>query len=767
MATSEPVISITATEPPAGYPAEILGYVEPWIASPGETVAVKVSSTEPEYAYRLVRVIQGVDLEHAPPPQFEEVPNTRGTSRGRFQVSHLGSYGIVEDWAPQGGEGGIRVRLHFQAHLPRAGHPQALISTLDAESRSGFSAVINDQGAIECWVGTAEDVVVSPVPFECPLKRWVSMDIAIEGRELKVALEPLPYLAEPSTKGISITNQLSSPAKLGGRSASTLLFAASFAASPSSGAPRPTHFFNGRIDGPVFETAGPAPELLARYDFARNIPEDRILDVSGRDRHGRLVHAPTRGVTGHDWDGSEPDWTKAKRGYGAIHFHEDDLDDAGWEADFEVRLPADLRSGVYAFECTATGGGGGGAASDMVTFIVRPSAETKPTGARVAFVLSTFTYLAYANEHLWDPSRASYIEIGPGFDPGSSVRTADFDRLRRRLDIGLSCYDVHADGSGVVYSSARRPIANLRPGYVMWAMGRPRELSADGMFIGFLEREGVAYDVLTDHDLHARGAEALAPYHTVIAGSHPEYPTLESLDAYEGFARRGGNLMYLGGNGFYWAAALDGTARPWRLEVRRADQGVRTYTLPGGERISSLTGQAGGLWRSRGRPSHGLFGVGCCGEGVGPGVPYRRTVASLDPEYAWMFEGIGADELLGTEGLGQGGGASGDEIDSFDVACGSPRSAVVLATSTGHSDAFGIMPECVTFPIGGVLGTQTDEIRSDVVYYNTHAGGAVFSVGSINWFNSLAWNAYNNNIARLTGNVLRGFIRPKEGERQN
>ena len=41
--TEGPVVSITANEKPPGYPAEILGYVEPWIASPGETVDVKVS----------------------------------------------------------------------------------------------------------------------------------------------------------------------------------------------------------------------------------------------------------------------------------------------------------------------------------------------------------------------------------------------------------------------------------------------------------------------------------------------------------------------------------------------------------------------------------------------------------------------------------------------------------------------------------------------------------------------------------------------------
>lgn len=734
-------------------------------------------------------MVQGVDLEHAPPAEFEAVRGVHGICRhGRFQIARPGSYASVENWATLPGPG-LQVQLYFQAHLPQAGHPQALVSTLDAEARSGFSIVVTERGTVEFWVATEKGAVdVIPVAFECPLKRWVNLGVTIHGDGLQASFEALPYMAEKSVKSVSVTERLSSPARLSGGGSSTLLFAASLAASPTSTtrAERPTHFFNGRIDSPVFRATAAAavsdrndpsggaaqePTILAQYDFARNIPEDTILDVSGRARHGTLHQAPTRGVTGYDWDGSEPDWTRAtgpngRGGYGAIHFHEDDLDDAGWEADFSVALPADLRSGIYAFECVAPGG-----ASDMVTFIVRPSPDVaKANQAKVAVVLSTFTYLAYANERLYDATRGSYIEIGPGFDAGggddddgATVVTGDAARLRRRWDIGLSCYDVHNDGSGVVFSSARRPLANLRPGYVFWAMARPRELSADGLFLGFLEGlpDPLAYDVLTDHDLHVGGAALLRPYHTVIAASHPEYPTPESLDAWEGFARGGGNIMYLGGNGFYWAAALDGTDRPWRLEVRRGDQGVRTYTLPGGERTSSLTGQCGGTWRSRGRSSHNLFGVGCCGEGTGPGVPYARTAASRRPEHAWMFEGIEPEEeLLGVHGLG--GGASGDEIDSFDEACGSPRGAVVLATTRGHPDAFGIMPECVTFPIGGVLGTQTREIRSDLIYYDTHAGGAVFSVGSINWFCSLAWDAYQNNIARLTANVLRGFARRAE-----
>ena len=301
---------------------------------------------------------------------------------------------------------------------------------------------------------------------------------------------------------------------------------------------------------------------------------------------------------------------------------------------------------------------------------------------------------------------------------------------------------------------------NFRPGYVMWAFERPRELSADSMMIGFLERQGIPYDIVTDHDLHFHGAGALASYDTVLTGCHPEYPTLQSYNAYETFARQGGSIMYLGGNGFYWVSSID-SARPWRLEVRRGDQGVRSYILPGGERFSSLTGQQGGLWRSRGRSSHGLFGVAFNGEGTGPGVPFKRNKASYEPKLEWMFKDIPADQLIGEFGLG--GGASGDEVDSFDLNCGSPANATVVANSTGHSDAFGIAPECTTFPIIGTLGTQTKEIRSDMVYYETDAGGAVFSVGSINWYCSLGWDNYANNVAKLTENVLREFMRRGRG----
>jgi hypothetical protein len=47
-----------------------------------------------------------------------------------------------------------------------------------------------------------------------------------------------------------------------------------------------------------------------------------------------------------------------------------------------------------------------------------------------------------------------------------------------------------------------------------------------------------------------------------------------------------------------------------------------------------------------------------------------------------------------------------------------------------------------------------------VVFVTGPCGGAVFSVGSIAWAASLATNGYDNDLAKLTDNVLRRFVDP-------
>ncbi|KIH89833.1 hypothetical protein SPBR_00263 [Sporothrix brasiliensis 5110] len=740
-----------ALQPDKDYPVEIIGYAEPWIAAP-----------EPEYTYRTVRLIQGIDLEHSPKKVEEEVTAIpRGKQPGRFQSAHPGSYGRVTSWCPPGSAGGVQVSFYVQPWLLACPHDQTLVSALDEQTKTGFSITLGTKGSLDFRVGNGDNIETVATGLQPALNVWAKVKLVIQGSHVKLDLAPTAFRAEAVPAATSSTSALSADARP--FTTGPLLVAAA-----QGDGKRAADFFNGRIDSLSIKALESAtPRSLAQYDFSLDMQSNSMVDTSGHGRHGTLINAPTRALPGYNWDGSENDWTKAKYGYGAIHFHDDDMDDADWATDFTVTIPETARSGAYAVEVATESSRGKD--SDSIVFFVRPNQWSAPetNKDKVCLVFSTMTYLAYANERLYDKTRVNTADLGPGFDIDKTVKSGEFYKMRRRTDMGLSTYDRHNDSSGVCFSTAKRPILNMRPGYVMWAFSRPREFSADLFMVGLLEQQGIPYEILTDHDLHARGASALHGFAAVMTGCHPEYPTLQSFGAYNAYARAGGCLMYMGGNGFYWVGAVNNHHAPHRLEIRRGDVGVRPYSLHGGEHVTCMAGQRGGLWRSRGLSCNTLFGVGFCAQGTGLGVPFRRTEASREPQFQWIFDGVTDEAADGPDGptgaglfgvAGFGGGASGDEIDRFDTANGSPAAAVVLASSTGHSDEFGIAIEDLSYPALNTLGTQTDRIRSDVVYYKTTGGGAVFSVGSINWYCSLAWDAYDNNVARLTLNVVRGFL---------
>ncbi len=229
------------------------------------------------------------------------------------------------------------------------------------------------------------------------------------------------------------------------------------------------------------------------------------------------------------------------------------------------------------------------------------------------------------------------------------------------------------------------------------------------------------------------------------------------LDALEEYLGAGGRLMYLGGNGFYWITSFD-PERPHVIEIRRR-QGTRMSEAGPGEYHHSTTGEPGGLWRYRGRAPQRLVGIGFCAQGVDHGAPYRRQPGSFDADAAFIFEGVGADEIIGDfESLVLASGAAGLELDRYDPKLGSPKNAIILASSYGHSDFYQRTVEEVNLNSGQLGGGEDPEVRSDVVYFETPKGGAVFSVGSITWCGSLSHNNYQNNVSRITGNVLDRFV---------
>jgi N,N-dimethylformamidase len=302
-----------------------------------------------------------------------------------------------------------------------------------------------------------------------------------------------------------------------------------------------------------------------------------------------------------------------------------------------------------------------------------------------------------------------------------------------------------------------RPILTMRPRYNYWVTHGPRHFAADLLLVEWLENKNYDYDVITDEDLHAQGADLLRSYHVLLTGSHPEYWTDAMLRGLEAYLSDGGRLMYLGGNGLCWVTSVH-PERPHVFEVRKGVFFVPMGHGVAGEGCHSTTGERGGAWRDVGRAPQRLLGVGTTAMGWGPAPGYSRLSDSFHERAAFIFEGIGADEVIGDFGMVLGG-AAGDEIDRFDLSLGSPPHTLLLASSAGrHTNHFQLLPwDCQTYLLGHG-GTEDSRVRADMTYFETERGGAVFSVGSINWIGSLTFNGGANNVSTVTDNVLRRFM---------
>ncbi len=449
-----------------------------------------------------------------------------------------------------------------------------------------------------------------------------------------------------------------------------------------------------------------------------------------------------RAVTGHSWHGGTTNPALAPGEYEAIWFHDDDLEDAGWEPSVELAIPDDLRSGVYALRVSTESG------DDELPFFVRP--RSGDDRAEVMVLIPTLSYLAYGNEH---NSWANPIPATPGLEQilaavGERDRYAAEQRLK-------SIYELHTDGSGVAYSSRLRPIVNLRSDYGMpLLLGGPHQFPADMELLQWLDLREIEFGVLTDEDLHRDGAAGLRGCRVLLTGSHPEYWTEAMLDALEGWLTHGGRLMYLGGNGLYWVTSVfDG--RPHVLEVRRGHAGTGVWRSAPGEVHHASTGELGGIWRLRGRAPQRLTGIGFTAQGFDESLPYDLTDAARDPRAAWIFDGVVGQRIGGYGSVL--GGAAGFEIDRADPALGTPPHALVLAVARGFSDVYQATSEDILTSDSQQGGTVSPLVRADMVFYETPSGGAVFSTGSIAWCGALLDDGGENDVARITENVLRRF----------
>lgn len=732
----------------------LVGYSDRLSAAPGETLAFQISSTHPQYQADIVRLIHGDPNPLGPGFIEEEVESDiSGLYPGRVQQIATGSYITVPDDPLLQFSGSFAFQAWIMPTLPDEPR-QAIVSKSDEDGPAGFALLLEEGALTLLLAGAAGDVTRVSTGVSLVAGQWCFIAASFDAAAGTVHLVQEPLPAWPIAPARA--TQTAQTSQHGFQPASGPLL---IAAMPGANGERTGHF-NGKIDRPsLFNRALTIEELaslqrgtsaaelgdavIAAWDFSREMSSATIIDrspnTSPNTLHGTAINLPARAMTGANWTGDSTHWPGAPEQYGAIHFHSDDLDDAQWQTDVTFTLPASLPSGVYAARLRA------GEDEDHLPFVVRPAPGSST--APIAYLISTFTYLAYANEHL-------------AVEPASLFPFADLDahaaEYQYIADNGLnSLYDTHRDGSGVRYASWKRPLVNFRPKAVFRIYGAPERLGGDLYLTHWLEQKGLAYDTIADEHLHNDGVDLLSQYKVVVTGCHPEYWTRPMLDALDAYLDNGGRVMYLGGNGFYWVTGVD-PERPHVIEIRRW-RGTETWEAEPGETWLSTTAEQGGLWRNRNRAPQRRLGVGFTSQGNDYAMPYVRQPDSDDPRAAFIFQGV-ADEVIGDfPSLMLRHGAAGYEIDRADPALGTPPHALVLATATGFSDSYQHVVEEILSTDGERGGTVSPLVRADMVYFEGPQGGAVFSVGSIAWLGALSYNDADNNVSRITENVLRRF----------
>jgi hypothetical protein len=238
---------------------------------------------------------------------------------------------------------------------------------------------------------------------------------------------------------------------------------------------------------------------------------------------------------------------------------------------------------------------------------------------------------------------------------------------------------------------------------------------AEWRLLGWLERQGFAYDLYADTQLH-HGVLDLSAYRVLVLSVHPEYWTRRMYERVKRWVfDEGGRLVYLGGNGLNCEVDLvDDT-----LVVHN---GAIRNLWPAGIGAESRFGL-------RVESEANLLGVVFDPAGIMTGAPYRVVDSSH-----WAFAGTGLKEgdLFGTNSLHVRcpGGASGHETDK--VSASSPKNVHLLAK-----------------------GLNPDNGGAEMVHFETASGGVVFSAGSICYPSSLP---VDEPLSRLTANVLRRFL---------
>ncbi|CAN5795846.1 large subunit of N,N-dimethylformamidase [soil metagenome] len=450
----------------------------------------------------------------------------------------------------------------------------------------------------------------------------------------------------------------------------------------------------------------------------------RLADSSGLGRHGRLVGGGTWQVGGPAFDagrgGPDDDPVRDPDRGAALRLSSDDLEDCGWPVSAAWQVPADAPSGLYAGVVRLDGQAPEDALA--IPFVVVRRRARRPDS--VAVVMATNTWYAY------------------GRRPRDGAAIAG---------LSSSYYSTHASGRPFFHVPLRAPIPRADPfGFESTRaarVGHSHLVRPERYAEAWLEREGYAYELITDLDLHAEPS-LLRGFRALMVCGHSEYWTAEARDGVEGFLDAGGDVLWLSGNSLMWRVSVDPSMSilECRKEVAEDDE---RWLPPGrwGERWHAHDGRAGGSWLRLGRPGHLTSGLDSQGM-IDDGTPTAfAPLQILRPEHELFHrpERVPVTEAgtIGELGL-NGPRVSGYEFDAVPEVVGTRSEPlpgqVRLASALGQRNL--------------EWQGQSPEQGADVVWWERPAGGRVFAIGSIGATGALA---VDPGVGALVSNVLAIF----------
>ena len=312
----------------------LIGYVDRFSARPGERIAVKVSSQFGEpYRADLVRIIHGDANPAGPGLKFEEVP---AAFAGELPLTlPAGTFRLVRHRRRR-----HAARLARSVHDRRAG--AALAARRAPADRAGDRGRADAVGSPPRARSNARRAANAGSPAPMLKRRWYELRIIASDGRLRLrqtALQRSWGVADSGeaemagSLGVARHNSRSAPASPPLRGRMTIPTA------PSSTAASRTRRSCRSADRGARRSSRTRLECLAWWDFSAEIATDRILDRGPHALHGSCATCRPGRCAARAGPARRPAGGIAPRHYAAIHFHDDDLYDCGWDTDFEVDDP--------------------------------------------------------------------------------------------------------------------------------------------------------------------------------------------------------------------------------------------------------------------------------------------------------------------------------------------------------------------------------------------------------------------------------------------